>query len=109
MQRRVQLQEDPSLPRSAKDRILEGEDVDYFRKRFKDKQKIRQKAKSNVDKRIKLRDEEKIILSGIEDKKENFVYKEGSSYSVRWSSLPRLFYERFSFLIKYHRIKLFGK
>ena len=84
------LAQNPSVKRTAKDALLEKEDVKFFRTRFQSKQKSRQKAKANVDKRIKLRDEEKLIMSGIEDKRENFVYKEGSAYTVRWSSLPRL-------------------
>ena len=80
---------DSSIARSAKDLIIEKESVDFWQKRFKSKQKARQKAKSNVDKRTKLRDEEKILLTGFEEKRENFVYHDGTSYTVRWSALPR--------------------
>ena len=83
------LANQPNLPRTAKDQILEKESVHFFKKRFDHKQKQRQKAKENVDKRVKLRDEEKVAMSGFETKRENFVYLEGTSYTVRWSSLPR--------------------
>ena len=89
LERRKWLMENSSLPRSAKDLIIEKEPMDFWQKRFKSKQKARQKAKSNVDKRTKLRDEEKILLTGFEEKRENFVYHDGSSYTVRWSALPR--------------------
>ena len=84
--------ENPSVTRSGKDLIIEKESLDFWRKRFKAKQKARQKAKSNVDKRIKLRDEEKVLLTGFEEKRENFVYHDGTSYTVRWSALPRYKY-----------------
>jgi len=83
------LENDKSIKRSAKDLVLEEQDLTYWKKYFKAKQKARQKAKANVDKRTKIRDDEKLVLSGIEEKKENFVYKEGSSYTVRWTCLPR--------------------
>ena len=86
--RRAILDKDNTIKRTPKDIVLEEQTVDYWKKYFKAKQKARQKAKSNVDKRIKIRDEEKLILSGIEDKKENFVYQDGSTYTVRWSCLP---------------------
>lgn len=87
--RRAVLEQDNTIKRSPKDIVLEEQDLTYWKKFFKAKQKARQKAKSNVDKRTKIRDDEKLILSGIEDKKENFVYQEGTSYTVRWSCLPR--------------------
>lgn len=89
MKRRKELHENPSLPRSSKDAILEKETVEFWKGRYKKAQRARQKCKSNVDKRTKIRDDEKLILAGVEDKRENFVYYDGTSYTVRWSSLPR--------------------
>ena len=87
--RRIELRDDPSKPRSSKDVILEKETVDFWKNRYKKAQKARQKCKTNVDKRTRIRDEEKLILAGVEDKRENFVYYDGTSYTVRWSALPR--------------------
>ena len=86
--RRIELRDNPTQPRSSKDAILEKETVDFWKTRYKKAQKARQKCKANVEKRTRIRDDEKLILAGVEDKGENFVYHDGTSYTVRWSALP---------------------
>ena len=62
--------------------------VDFFRKRFKDRMKLRQKKKDVWDKRKLAKEKHKTDTDEVE-RKENWVYMEGSNFNIRWSAMPR--------------------
>ena len=87
LKRRILLdQSRPNNPTAAELKLLE-EEVDFFRKRYKERMKARIKKKETWDKRKLAKEKHKNDADEIE-RKENWVYQEGSNYNIRWSSLP---------------------
>ena len=87
LKRRILLdQSRPTNPTAAELKLLE-EEVDFFRKRFKERMKVRIKKKEIWDKRKLAKEKHKNDADEIE-RKENWVYQEGSNFNIRWSSLP---------------------
>ena len=78
----------PPTPTADETKLLE-KDVDHFRQRFKTRMRNRIKKKETYDKRIKAKESHKDGMEIIE-RKENWVYTEGSNFNIRWSALPRL-------------------
>ena len=88
-QERLDLEENrPAAPTAHQQQVL-GDSIATFRKRFKVRQKSRQKKKKDLDKRQAAREKAKSEVDLSFEKKENWVYKEGDNYNIRWSSLPR--------------------
>ena len=74
---------------SASDTTILKEDIPHFRKRFKERQRHRQKRKKDLDKRIAARDKAKGEVDQTFEKKENWVYRDGDNFNIRWSAMPR--------------------
>ena len=68
--------------------LLMEESVDFFRSRFKDRMRYRIKKKETYDKRRVAKDKHKQDADEV-DRKENWVYREGQNFNIRWSALPR--------------------
>ena len=77
----------PSNP-TAEEELLLKETADYFRQRFKNRMRVRIKKKETYDKRVKAKEQHKENMDVV-DRKENWVYTEGSNFNIRWSALPR--------------------
>ena len=67
---------------------LLGRSVKHYYKEYAKRMKVRQKKKSGLDKRVAAKDKHKTDHDVVE-RKENWVYKDGLNYNVRWSSLPQ--------------------
>ena len=67
---------------------LMGRSVKHYYKEYAKKMKVRIKKKSVLDKRVAAKEKHKTEHDVIE-RKENWVYKDGLNYNVRWSSLPQ--------------------
>ena len=87
--RRIELAESTPANPSAEDTELLKENIEFFRKRFKDRQKYRQKRKKDLDKRLAAREKAKSEIDQTIEKRENWVYREGDNYTIRWSALPK--------------------
>ena len=88
-QQRLDLEENrPAAPTARQQEIL-AETIATFRKRFKVRQKSRQKKKKDLDKRQAAREKAKSEVDQSFEKKENWVYKDGDNYNIRWSAMPR--------------------
>lgn len=88
-QERLNLEENrPQRPTQDQEEMLQ-QTIAYFRKRFKIRQKSRQKKKKDLDKRQAAREKAKSEVDLSFEKKENWVYKEGDNYNIRWSAMPR--------------------
>ena len=86
---RRKLLEQFKPPNPTKDeKQLLKQDCDFFKQRLKDRMRVRIKKKETWDKRKLAKEKHKDDNDDIE-RKENWVYKEGDNYNVRWSSLPR--------------------
>ena len=68
--------------------LLLKDTVDYFRKRFKDRMRVRIKKKEIYDKRKLAKEKHKSDVDEV-DRRENWVYMEGQNYNIRWSAMPR--------------------
>ena len=88
-QDRLNLEENPPQNPTATQTERLKKSIAYFRKRFKVRQKSRQKKKKDLDKRQAAREKAKSEVDLSFDKKENWVYKEGDNYNIRWSAMPR--------------------
>ena len=88
-QDRLNLEENPPAVLNAHQQQLMAQTIAFFRKRFKERQKTRQKKKRDLDKRQAAREKAKNEVDLSFEKKENWVYKEGSNYNIRWSAMPR--------------------
>ena len=84
--RKVLADYPPQNPTADENRLLQ-KPVEYFRKRFKDRMRTRIKKKEIFDKRTTAKDKHKQDMDVVE-RKENWVYSEGSNFNIRWSSLP---------------------
>ena len=73
---------------TAEEELLLKETTDYFRQRFKTRMRVRIKKKETYDKRVKAKEQHKENMDVV-DRKENWVYTEGSNFNIRWSALPR--------------------
>ena len=86
--RRVMLEKNRPVRPTADETLLLRQTVEYFRKRFKDRMKTRIKKKETYDKRLSAKEKHK-TETDVVDRKENWVYTEGSNFNIRWSALPR--------------------
>ena len=77
----------PDNPTPAETHLLE-EDAKFFYKRYMDRMKSRIKKKETYNKRVKAKETHKTDHDCVE-RRENWVYKDGLNYNVRWSSLPQ--------------------
>ena len=77
----------PANPTPQQAHLLE-ETVKFFYKRYTDRMKIRIKKKTTLNKRLAAKEKHKTEHDEIE-RRENWVYKDGLNYNVRWSSLPQ--------------------
>ena len=77
----------PANPTSEELHLLE-ETVKFFYKRYTDRMKIRIKKKTTLNKRLAAKEKHKTDHDEIE-RRENWVYKDGLNYNVRWSSMPQ--------------------
>ena len=87
--RRIDLAENPPANPTADDQALLEHDIQHFRQRFKERQKSRQKRKKDLDKRLEAREKAKGEIDLSTEKKENWVYRDGENYNIRWSAMPR--------------------
>ena len=87
-QRRALLDDTtPANPTPEEIDIL-GRSVKHYYKEYAKRMKVRQKKKSMLDKRVSAKEKHKTEHDVVE-RKENWVYKDGLNYNVRWSSLPQ--------------------
>ena len=81
--------EDNHPDRPTRDlQLLLKDTPDFFRKRFKDRMRVRIKKKEIYDKRKVAKDKHKSDVDEV-DRRENWVYMEGQNYNIRWSAMPR--------------------
>ena len=85
--RRKILADYPPQNPTPDEELLLKKPVEYFRKRFKDRMRTRIKKKEVFDKRTQAKDKHKQDMDVVE-RKENWVYSEGSNFNIRWSALP---------------------
>ena len=85
---RKQLEIDTPQNPTPDQRLLLEDDVDFFRKRFKDRMRVRIKKKEIYDKRKLAKEKHKSDVDEV-DRRENWVYMEGQNYNIRWSAMPR--------------------
>ena len=64
-------------------------DIAFFRSRYNDRQRSRIKKMKTLEKRQAAREKAKTEVDLTAEKKENWVYQEGTNYNIRWSALPR--------------------
>ena len=88
-QDRLNLEESPPAVLNDQQEALMKHSISFFRKRFKERQKTRQKKKRELDKRQAAREKAKGEVDLSFEKKENWVYREGSNFNIRWSAMPR--------------------
>ena len=93
---RKQLETDRPQNLSRDQQLLMDETVDFFRRRFKDRMRVRIKKKEIYDKRKLAKEKHKSDADEV-DRRENWVYMEGSNFNIRWSAMPR--YLKCSFMI----------
>ena len=87
-QRRALLETSiPTNPDGEEMALLKNSVKHYYAK-YSERMKIRIKKKSVLDKRVAAKDKHKTEHDVVE-RKENYVYKDGLNYNVRWSSLPQ--------------------
>ena len=84
---RQQLEIDRPQNLTAAQRLLMDDTVDFFRKRFKDRMRVRIKKKEIYDKRKLAKEKHKSDTDEV-DRRENWVYMEGQNYNIRWSAMP---------------------
>ena len=77
----------PAAPTPAEAHLLE-EDAKFFYKRYMDRMKSRIKKKDIYNKRVTAKEKHKTDHD-CTDRRENWVYKDGLNYNVRWSALPQ--------------------
>ena len=102
-QDRLNLEENPPQKPTTNQTEMLKKSIGYFRKRFKVRQKSRQKKKKDLDKRQAAREKAKTEVDLSFEKKENWVYKEGDNYNIRWSAMPR--YKIIMFSDRYQQSK----
>ena len=85
---REALEEDPPANPNAEQTHLLEEDVKFFYKRYSDRMKSRIKKKKVLDTRVAAKEKHKTDHDVIE-RRENWVYRDGLNYNVRWSCLPQ--------------------
>ena len=90
---RKQLEQNPPQNPTANERLLLDDTVDFFRKRFKDRMRTRIRKKEIYDKRKLAKEKHKSDADEV-DRRENWVYMEGSNYNIRWSAMPRSVLEK---------------
>ena len=88
-QQRLNLEENRPATLNPQQVELMKDSIATFRKRYKVRQKKRQKKKKDLDKRQAAREKAKGEVDQSFEKKENWVYKDGDNYNVRWSAMPR--------------------
>ena len=88
-QDRLNLEENPPPNLDSHQQSLLQQSISFFRKRYKERQKTRQRKKRDLDKRQVAREKAKTEVDLSFEKKENWVYKEGSNFNIRWSAMPR--------------------
>ena len=77
----------PTAPTAAEKVFLKKSVKQYYR-RYTKRMKHRIKKKETFDKRMAAKDKHKSDTDVIE-RRENWVYKDGPIYNIRWSSLPQ--------------------
>ena len=109
-QDRLNLEENKPATLNTRQTKLLKDSIATFRKRYKVRQKKRQKKKKDLDKRQAAREKAKGEVDQSFDKKENWVYKDGDNYNIRWSAMPRsenLTLCKMIFLVKNQQLNFF--
>ena len=87
--RRRKLLEDSRPQNPTTDEVaLLKKPVKYFYKRYTARMKVRQKKKEVYDKRVAAKEKHKTDAETTE-RRENWVYRDGTNYNIRWSALPQ--------------------
>ena len=77
----------PSVLNETQKKLLTRKTKDYY-KRYKKLMNIRFKNKKLFDERLAAKEKHQTD-SIVTERRENWVYKDGANYNVRWSSLPQ--------------------